>query len=173
MQMALARFDRFHLPRIAQLMQRSNQFNLCTRRLTEAECGTLMKDETFLPMYATLADRFGDHGLISVVVLERSEEALLIRDWLMSCRVLTRGVEQFMMSHVVGVAVKWGLRRVVGEYVPTAKNAMVRDFFQQFGFTRSTAAGNRWTLEAAGYQPAETFIHLMASPSELQDTKDL
>jgi FkbH-like protein len=173
MQMTLARFDRFHLPRVAQLTQRSNQFNLCTRRLTEAECEALMKDEAFLPLYATLADRFGDHGLISVVVLERSGEALMIRDWLMSCRVLTRGVEQFIMSHVVGAAVKLGLRRVVGQYFPTAKNAMVRDFFQQFGFTRASAADDRWTLEVAAYQTAETFIHLVESPGEVQDIEEI
>jgi FkbH-like protein len=169
MQMTLARFDRFHLPRIAQLMQRSNQFNLCTRRLTEPECEALMNDETFLPLYATLTDRFGDHGLISVVVLERSADALMIRDWLMSCRVLTRGVEQFIMSHVVGAAVKLGLRRVVGDYVPTAKNAMVRDFFRQFGFTRASAADSRWTLLVADYQPTETFIRLVETPIEVQD----
>lgn len=173
MQMVLARFDRFHLPRIAQLMQRSNQFNLCTRRLSEAECEGLMLNDAFLPLYATLVDRFGDHGLISVAVLERSEEALMIRDWLMSCRVLTRGVEQFMMNHVVAQAVSLGLERVVGEYVPTAKNAMVREFFRQFGFTRSSAADNQWILEVANYQPQETFIRLMDDSLSRQGIEDL
>lgn len=162
----VSRFDRFHLPRIAQLMQRSNQFNLCTRRLTEAQCQALAQDNAFLPLYATLADRFGDHGLIAVIVLERGQEALMICDWLMSCRVLGRGVEQFLMNYVVGQAAQFGLTRVIGEYVPTAKNAMVREFFQQFGFVRASASGNQWMLDVAAFRPNETFIRLVQSPAQ-------
>jgi FkbH-like protein len=171
MQMALSRFDRFHLPRIAQLMQRSNQFNLYTRRLTEIECAALMESDTFVPLYATLADRFGDHGLISVAVYERDGDALVIRDWLMSCRVLARGVEQFIMNHVVAQAEQLGLTRVVGEYIPTAKNGMVRDFFRQFGFARISATDNLWTLDVAAYQPRETFIRLIRSATSIQGTE--
>jgi FkbH-like protein len=160
MKLVLARFDRFHVPRIAQLMQRSNQFNLRTRRLTEMECRGLMENDAVLPLYAELSDRFGDHGLISVVVLEPEGEALMIRDWLMSCRVLARGVEQFIMNHVVAQALRMGLTRVVGEYVPTAKNGMVRDFFRQFGFTRAAGVDGRWSIAAAEYQSKQTFIRL-------------
>jgi FkbH-like protein len=163
MQMVLSRFDRFHLPRIAQLMQRSNQFNLCTRRLTESECGELMGDEAFLPLYAELSDRFGDHGLIAVAVLEQSRESLIIRDWLMSCRVLTRGVEQFIMNHVVAHAARLGLTTIAGEYIPTAKNGMVKEFFQQFGFSRNSPESNQWTLRVAEYKPFETFIQPIES----------
>jgi FkbH-like protein len=166
MRAVVARFDQFHLPRIAQLMQRSNQFNLCTRRLTESQCRALAQDDAFLPLYATLADRFGDHGLIAAIVLERSQEALMIRDWLMSCRVLARGVEQFLMNRVMRQAAQLGLTRVIGEYVPTAKNAMVRDFYQQFGFVRVSASGNQWMLEVAAFQPKETFIRLVQSPTQ-------
>jgi FkbH-like protein len=173
MQMVLSRFDRFQLPRIAQLMQRSNQFNLRTRRLTETECETLMQDDRFLPLYATLADRFGDHGLIAVAVIERGGEDLIIRDWLMSCRVLTRGVEQLMMNHVAAEAVRLSSRRVIGEYIPSPKNAMVRDFYSQFGFVRSSAAGNEWVLDAAAYRPQETFIQLVQSPTAAQGTEGL
>jgi FkbH-like protein len=160
MRAVVSRFDQFHLPRIAQLMQRSNQFNLCTRRLTEAQCQAMAQDDAFLPLYATLADRFGDHGLISVVVLERDQEALIIRDWLMSCRVLARGVEQFLMNHVVTQAARFGVTRLIGEYIPTAKNAMVRDFFQQFGFTRVSASGNQWMIDVVAYEARKTFIGL-------------
>lgn len=163
MQATLARFDGFHLPRIAQLMQRSNQFNLCTRRLSEAQCGALAIDPGHLPLYVCLADRFGDHGLISVVVLERSAEALLIRDWLMSCRVLGRGVEQLLMNYVVARAAEFGVARVVGKYIPTPKNAMVRDFYAQFGFTRREAGANQWVLDVAAYRPAETHIRVVHS----------
>ena len=160
MTIEVARFSSPHFARIAQLLQRSNQFNLCTRRLTETQCAALMESADFVPLYAKLADRFGDHGLISVVVLERSEEALMIRDWLMSCRVLARGVEQFMMNEVVALAARMGLNRVIGEYIPTAKNGMVRDFFQQFGFTREPATSNQWSLDVSGYQFRTTLIRL-------------
>jgi FkbH-like protein len=165
MQLVLSRFDQFHLPRIAQLLQRSNQFNLCTRRLTETECAALMESAVSVPLYAKLADRFGDHGLISVVVLERSENALMIRDWSMSCRVLARGVEQVMMNQVVALAKRMGLNRVIGEYIPTTKNGMVRDFFEQFGFTRVPAASNQWSLDVRAYESCATFIRL-AGPTE-------
>jgi len=169
MQARLARFDGFHLPRIAQLMQRSNQFNLCTRRLSEAQCAALSEDPACLPLYVSLSDRFGDHGLISVVVLERSAETLLIRDWLMSCRVLGRGVEQLLMNHVVARAAELGAARVIGEYVPTPKNAMVRHFFAQFGFTCSAPGANQWVLEVAAYRPAETFIRVVDSSVTLSE----
>jgi FkbH-like protein len=160
MQIVISRFDQFHLPRIAQLMQRSNQFNLCTRRLNELECGALVENGLFFPLYAKLEDRFGDHGLIAVVILERSEDSFRIRDWLMSCRVLGRGVEQFIMNHVVAHALRMELREVLGEYIPTPKNGMVRNFFEQFGFVPIPAANNQWKLDVFSYQPRETFIRL-------------
>jgi FkbH-like protein len=161
MQAVVSRFDSFHLPRIAQLMQRSNQFNLCTRRLTEAQCGALAQADTFVPLYMTLADKFGDHGLIAVVVLEKARGELKIRDWLMSCRVLARGVEQFLMNHVMALAAQLGARRVLGEYVPTAKNALVRDFFPQFGFARVPTTANLWMLDVAAYEVRTNFIRLV------------
>src|SRR5258707_2253823 len=135
MRMVAARFDRFQLPRIAQLIQRSNQFNLTTHRYTEAECEALMNDASVLPLYAKLSDRLGDHGLIGLVVLSPEGEEMVIRDWLMSCRVLARGVEQQLMNMVVAEAQSRGCTRVRGEYTRTAKNGMVSEFFAQFGFT--------------------------------------
>ena len=90
-------FDEFNLPRIAQLSQRSNQFNLTTSRISEAQCESFMKDDNgYLPLYVKLKDRFGDYGLISVIVLRLEDSAVHIDEWLMSCRVLSRGVEQYV-----------------------------------------------------------------------------
>ncbi len=161
MRMTVARFDSFHLPRIAQLMQRSNQFNVTTRRLSEVECKVLMEDERWFPLYAKLTDRLSDHGLISVVTLEEREDSLAIRDWLMSCRVLVRGVEQFLMNRAVEHAKKLELARITAEFISTAKNGMVKDFFQQFGFAKVEEDGDGrslWVLETGTYQPARTFI---------------
>jgi len=160
MRMVVARFDPFHLPRIAQLIQRSNQFNLTTHRYTEAECEALMQDPGLLPLYAKLSDRLGDHGLIGVVVLEPQEDRIAIRDWLMSCRVMARGVEEYFMNLVVEQARARGLGRVAGEYIRTAKNQMVENFFVRFGFaqTGEHADHTHWVLDAGAYQARETFI---------------
>ena len=162
MKIEVARFDSFHLPRIAQLIQRSNQFNLTTRRLTQAGCEAMAADEAgCFPLYARLRDRFGDHGLISVVIAAPKQDDFVITDWLMSCRVLVRGVEQYLMNVVFDEARRRGCRRVVGEYVPTAKNGMVRDFFEKFGFEKIGQQENgqtAWALDVSNYRPATVFI---------------
>jgi FkbH-like protein len=161
MTIEVARFDAARIPRIAQLLQRSNQFNLTTRRHNEAECERMMLDHgQFVPLYASLSDRFGDHGLISIVVLRRAKEHLQISDWLMSCRVLTRGVEQFLMNRVVDIARREGFRSIAGEYIPTVKNAMVKEFFAQFGFEKTEERDGRsqWRLDPQAYQPRATHI---------------
>jgi len=161
MRITVGRFDAFHLPRISQLMQRSNQFNLTTRRLSEIECKALMDNADWLPLYAKLADRLSDHGLISIVTIEVLPDDLAIRDWLMSCRVLGRGVESFLMNRVVKHAQELGLARVTAEYIPTAKNGMVKDFFEQFGFERvaeGTSGAARWRLLTKNYEPRPTLM---------------
>ena len=160
MQITVKRFDPFHLPRIAQLILRSNQFNLTTHRYSESECENLMNDLAVLPVYAKLADRLGDHGLIGIVVLSPEGDTLVIRDWLMSCRVLARGVEEYMMNTVVEEARTRSLPKVRGEYIRTAKNQMVENFYSRFGFIRSEGDANRalWSLDVSDYEPRETFI---------------
>jgi FkbH-like protein len=162
MRITVESWDDFHLPRVAQLIQRSNQFNLTTRRLSEAQCRAIMQEPAgWLPIYAKLTDRLGDHGLISVVTCEVNGSDLAIRDWLMSCRVLARTVEQFLMAHVFDCARRLGLGRVTGEYVPTTKNAMVRDFFAQFGFRQISEEANGrtlWALSIEEFRPPATYI---------------
>jgi FkbH-like protein len=162
MRMVVDRWDGYHLPRIAQLLQRSNQFNLTTRRLTESQCAAMMKGPAeSLLLFASLSDRLGDHGLIAVVTCEPDGDVLAIRDWLMSCRVLTRGVEQYLMSQVFEYARRLGFDGVTGEYIPTAKNGMVRDFFAQFGFdniAEDPSGRTQWALRVADFQPSATYI---------------
>ena len=160
MRIVVSRFDRFHLPRIAQLIQRSNQFNLTTHRYSESECAALMEDSRYVPVYVKLSDRLGDHGLIGIIVLEPTTEKLLIRDWLMSCRVLARGVEQYLMNLVVEQACSLGITQISGEYITTAKNGMVSEFFAQFGFTKTSENNGHtvWLLDVNSYQPVKTLI---------------
>lgn len=159
MRVTMRRFDAFHLPRIAQLLQRSNQFNLTTRRYSLAEC-TMMaeREDDCIPMYVTLTDKLGDNGLISVIILRQRPPVMEIDSWLMSCRVLGRGVEQYAMNQVVAQAQARGCELLVGTYIPTAKNGMVKDFYQQFGFERGEEredGATVWRLRVSTYQAKE------------------
>ena len=162
MTITLERFNEFNLPRIAQLSQRSNQFNLTTRRRDEASCKALMCDEAnSVPFTISLSDKFGDYGLISVIVLGLREQEILIDEYLMSCRVLKRGVEAFAMNGIFILAQRLGKKRVAGHYIPTSKNGMVRDFYSGFGFelaAKSPAGETKWALAVDRYQPQPTFF---------------
>jgi FkbH-like protein len=155
MKISVERFSRPNLARIAQLIQRSNQFNLTTRRYGEGECASLMADQKRYHAFTlSLGDRFGSYGLIAVAILELRTEEIEIDSFLMSCRVLQRGVEDFAMNHLVGVARTHGAARVLGRYIPTAKNGMVRDFFGRFGFVHlgSDQDGQAlWSLDVSRY----------------------
>lgn len=149
-------FDSFHYPRIAQLTQRSNQFNLRTIRYTEAQIEELAVSEKHITRYYTLRDKFGDYGLISVVVMDKQpEDTLFISEWLMSCRVLKRGMEEFIINNLMAVAKENGYTHVVGEYIQTAKNAMVADIYERMGFRRDE---NRFTADTADFIPNKTYI---------------
>ena len=163
MTIEVARFASRYLGRIAQLLQRSNQFNLTTRRLNETECDAIMCDTGHIPLYAVLKDRFGDHGLISIVILRPDHEGqvLSITDWLMSCRVLGRGVEDYLMNYVVEQARGINASRIEGIYIPSAKNNMVKDFYKQNGFVHAGDAGGDatcWTLDITDYVDRPVFI---------------
>jgi FkbH-like protein len=163
------RFEPHALGRIAQLIQRSNQFNLTTRRYSEAECKAMMEDEDhFFPFTICLHDRFGDFGLINVVILRLQQPArqLEIDAFLMSCRVLQRGVEQLAMNKIFECARNGRYGQVVGRYIPTAKNMMVKTFFEQFGFHRvetSDGEATEWHLEPDQYVPRKVFIDELAA----------
>lgn len=150
-------FDAFHTPRIAQLSQRSNQFNLRTIRYTEADVERLSQDAGYETLFFCLKDAFGDYGLISVVVLKKQPEGVLfIEEWFMSCRVLKRGMEEFIADTIVGKAREMGCARVVGEYLPTPKNQMVERLYERLGFT--PLGEGRYEAKVQDYRMHETFI---------------
>lgn len=147
-------FTAFNIPRVAQLTQRSNQFNLRTVRYTEADCEATHNDGDAIDLCFTLKDRFGDNGLIAVVILKPIDsETLFIDTWLMSCRVLKRGMEHFTLNAIVKAARERGYKRIVGEYLPTAKNKIVEAHYQQLGFAPMTETeGKRFVLVLEDYQ---------------------
>lgn len=156
MKAVCAPFDAFHIPRIAQLTQRSNQFNLRTVRYSEQEIEEIAANPRYITRYYTLRDRFGEHGLIAVVILEKRENGLFVNEWLMSCRVLKRGMEQFIADSILRAAREAGVARVVGEYIPTPKNAMVKDLYASMGF-RPLGDG-LYEARVDDYQNHQTFI---------------
>ncbi len=157
MQIKLERFNPLNLPRIAQLIQRSNQFNLTTRRYSESVCETLMADgDGHFPFSLSLKDRFGDYGLISVVILKLAAREIDIDEYLMSCRVLQRGVESFAMNAIFELARRRGAERVRGRYLPSEKNGMVASFYRDFGFVEGD--DGIWSLPVADYASRPAFI---------------
>jgi FkbH-like protein len=164
MQLIYKRFDQMGLQRTVQLINKTNQFNLTTRRYTEDDVLSVMRDNRSFGLQLRLVDRFGDNGIISIVIGKmQDEDELLLDTWLMSCRVLGRQVEPATLNLVAGEARRLGAKRLIGEYIPTKKNGMVKDHFARLGFTTvasDEAGGNRNVLELAEFVPAETFVEM-------------
>ncbi|MCW3077774.1 MAG: hypothetical protein JWO32_2383 [Bacteroidetes bacterium] len=150
-------FNKFNFPRVAQLSQRSNQFNLRTVRYTDADIEKLSSSDDYMTFSFTLTDKFGDNGLIAVVILKKETDSLFIDTWLMSCRVLKRGMENFTLNTLVNYARKNGFKKLIGEYIPTSKNTMVKDHYKDLGFKN---VDNKWELEVSTYLDKKCFIEL-------------
>lgn len=135
MAMTVRRFDETGRTRIAQLIAKSNQFNLTTRRYSEAEVANMERDPDCFPLQIRLADRFGDNGMISVVICRRRDADWHIDTWLMSCRVLGRKVEQAVLAMLCAEAGARGIRRLFGRYVPSGRNGLVEHHYENLGFT--------------------------------------
>lgn len=151
MEITFAPFDAKGRERVAQLINKSNQFNLTTRRYTEAEVAAFEADASLLTLQVRLADKFGDNGMISVILgRPDADGALEIDTWLMSCRVLGRRVEQMVLRELLAQARACGATRLTGRYIPTPRNGMVKDHYEKLGFTKLGAEGEEtlWTLDA-------------------------
>ena len=167
----VAEIDRFkplYLERIAQLTNKTNQFNLTTRRYTLAEMEAIATDPRYIALYGRLADRFGDNGLISIVLGRRESDTLHMDLWLMSCRVLKRDMEVAMLDAVVERCLSAGIQRIVGYYLPTPKNGMVEDFYAKLGFEPQgieenaglPAGATVWELRLGSYQRRNQHIRV-------------
>lgn len=153
-------FSPLYFQRIAQLTNKSNQFNLTTRRYTESEIEAAAADHKKVTLYGRLLDKFGDSGVVSVVIGRQEGKALHLELWLMSCRVLKREMELAMLDEVVHAAKSRGIEKLIGYYYPTVKNGMVRGLYDSFGFTKvsETPEETVWELETAGYIPKTKHI---------------
>lgn len=154
-------FTKFNTPRVAQLSQRSNQFNLRTIRYTEADITSMAENPDVIDLSFTLEDKFGDNGLIAVVIMKKQDdETLFVDTWFMSCRVLKRGMENFTLNTMVECAKKRGYKRIIGEYLPTPKNKMVEQHYSNLGFAplEVTSEEAKYVLTVDSYQPRECYI---------------
>lgn len=157
-------FTSFNIPRVAQLSQRSNQFNLRTVRYTENEILELGKNPNVINIAFTLEDKFGDNGLICVIILKKMEEnAAFIDTWFMSCRVLKRGMENFTLNTLIEKAKEAGIKKIIAQYIPTPKNKMVENHYEGLGFTwkkTDPETGTKeYELEVDSYVTRECFIN--------------
>ncbi|MBR6328019.1 MAG: HAD family hydrolase [Lachnospiraceae bacterium] len=143
------------MKRFAQLINKSNQFNLRTVRYSEEELEAMKKAGDTL-IYTELEDRFSEYGIISCIILKKQGEECFVDTWLMSCRVLKRGVEYLDLDEVVKKAKAMGCSVLVGEYIPTKKNGMVRDFFPSLGFKERSE--NIYELKLSDYKKMDYYI---------------
>jgi FkbH-like protein len=162
MEATIHEFQALDVPRLTQLINKSNQFNLTTRRRTEAGVSSLLNDPEHVCFSIRLKDRFGDHGLIAIVIAKVAGETLEVDTWLMSCRVLKRQVEEETINEIMRLASSRGCSRVKGTYLPTTKNEMVLDLYQRMGFTmtRNTPERREFEREVSDFRPSPTAIQV-------------
>lgn len=162
MKAVIRSFEPVYMARIAQLTNKSNQFNLTTRRYTQNEIEELAGDDDYITLYGKLSDRFGDNGVVSVVIGHVVDGECRIDLWIMSCRVLKRDMEYAMMDALAHMCEERGITGIRGYYYPTAKNNMVRDFYGLQGFEKVSAddEGNTvWHMDLThGYAQKNTVI---------------
>ncbi len=153
-------FTKFNTPRVAQLSQRSNQFNLRTVRYTDADIEALANETDVIDLSFTLKDKFGDNGLIAVVIMKPIDnETLFVDTWFMSCRVLNRGMEFFTLNTMVEAAKGKGYKKIMGEYLPTSKNKMVERLYLNLGFSKVESVDTAcYVLDIDTYKPYKSYI---------------
>jgi FkbH-like protein len=154
MTLSIAPFDRTGRKRIAQLISKSNQFNLTTRRYSETEIAAMQSNSDVFAIQARLQDIFGDNGMISTVICRQIGQSWEVDTWIMSCRVLGRRVEEALLQYLVQQARLRGITEIIGRYIPTAKNGVVRDHFSRLGFiqTGSENGETTWQLAVTSYR---------------------
>jgi FkbH-like protein len=160
----IERFNSLYLERITQLTNKTNQFNLTTRRYSRAEMEDVLRDANAIGIYGKLSDRFGDNGLISVVLGHRTGCVLDIDLWLMSCRVLKRDMEFAMLDELVEHCREVSVKTLRGHYLPTKKNGMVADHYKELGFETVLESGDGskvYSLDIEEYRPRNRHIKLL------------
>lgn len=164
MKATIRNFEPIYLQRIAQLTNKSNQFNLTTLRCSESDIAQMADSSDYLCLYGKLEDKFGDNGVVSVISGEKIAGELHMRLWLMSCRVLKRGMEDAMLDALVNDAKDMGIASIIGYYYPSPKNGMVKEFYGTMGFSKvqeDTDGNTVWKLDVKTYEPKKPYIEMI------------
>jgi FkbH-like protein len=159
-------FDSLGLSRVTQLINKTNQFNLTTERLSEAEVAARMNDPRVVTLQARLTDRFGDNGIIAILIARLVGSEAVIETWLMSCRVLGRHVEEACLNTLVESCAAVGAETLIGLYKPTEKNGMVREMYRNLGFemvSEDATGATRWRLPLKGFTPQAVPMQVSAA----------
>ena len=157
-------FESIYLSRIAQLTNKSNQFNLTTKRYTQNEIEEKANDKNYITLYGKLEDKFGDNGVVSLIIGKKEKDLLNIDLWLMSCRVLKRDMEYAMMDELVRVCIENNIKEIRGYYYPTLKNKMVKNFYELQGFTKISEDDDEntiWQYIIKDYKNKNKFIEVV------------
>ncbi|MEO6125851.1 MAG: HAD-IIIC family phosphatase [Ilumatobacteraceae bacterium] len=163
------------IARVAQLTQKTNQFNVTTKRYSEAEIAAMVEDDDHLVLLATVSDRFGDHGTVGVVIVRTSIDRWDLEAMLLSCRVIGRGVETAVIAAVSSDALNAGVSTLRGTFNPTKKNAPAAEFFEQHGFIRlapddaENSGSQQWSRDLATSIESPTWITTI---EHLETTRD-
>ena len=141
----------FDTPRVVQLIGKTNQFNLTTRRYTDAEIKSLRDAEESAIYSMAVQDKFGDEGVVGVAIIRKEDVSWTVDSFLMSCRVIGRSIETAFLAKIAADAKTAGTKRVIGEYIPTKKNAPAADFYEHHGFAKQKEMGDgaSWMLDLA------------------------
>ena len=153
-----------HMQRITQLTNKTNQFNLTTKRYSDADMQQVLDREEYVKLYGRLEDKFGDNGIVSITVGQIKGEQLHMDLWLMSCRVLKRDMELAMFDQIVLKCREKGVKEIVGYYYPTAKNSMVRDFYKDLGFEKQSEDANGatvWNYQVSEHEQKNSVIEII------------
>ena len=164
MKAVITEFEPITVQRVAQLTNKTNQFNLTTLRCSEDDIRRMQNSKDYICLCGRLIDKFTDNGIVTVVSGEIIEDALHIRLWLMSCRVLMRGMEDLMMNEIIMSAKRKGLTQIYGYYYPTQKNGMVKDFYAKMGFGCNLEEDNGnsvWHIKVDDYIEKDVQIELV------------
>ena len=162
-------FIPMYIQRITQLSNKSNQFNVTTKRYTTAEMEEVFASDQYIRLYGKLTDKFGDNGVVSVVIGKKDGKTLNMELWLMSCRVLKRDMELAMLDTLVEKCRQQGIDTINGYYYPTAKNGMVKELYKTFGFDKVSEddQGNTvWPMSVADYEKKNHVINVHGNDSE-------
>ena len=159
MKILVQSFNENNIDRISQLTLRSNQFNLTTKRYTVSDIRSLINNPNYITYSVNLSDKFGDYGLISLVILKKQDKIVTIDTWLMSCRVLKRTVEHFLMNHIVSELIENDYEELEGEYIPTEKNSLVFDLLSDLGMEPIQYNQNLYKLKLKNYNQLKSFIN--------------